>query len=64
MAQKSKHFLKIYLDTFFVAVEQVENPELKGKLVVVGGKPDRRSVVMATSYGMSFHWNRCLENIW
>lgn len=42
--------MHVDLDSFFVSVEQVLNPELKGKPVIVGGSPQRRGVVSTASY--------------
>lgn len=44
-------FFHVDLDAFFASVEQLDNPELKGKPVIVGGLPgEKRGVVSTCSY--------------
>ena len=47
MARKILH---LDLDAFFCAVEETQNPDLRGKPFAVGGKPNERGVVASCSY--------------
>ncbi len=47
---KTRKILHLDLDAFFCAVEEQLNPELRGKAIAVGGKPNERGVVSSASY--------------
>ena len=50
LAAGPRHIIHADLDAFYAAVEQLDNPELVGKAIMVGGRPEDRGVVATASY--------------
>ncbi|HUF39835.1 MAG TPA: DNA polymerase IV [Anaerolineales bacterium] len=50
MNDNTRKIIHLDLDAFYCAVEEMDNPDLRGRAFAVGGRPEARGVVASCSY--------------
>jgi len=56
-----RHILHLDVGAFFASVEEIFDPSLKGKPIIVGARPEQRGVVASAFYaagafGIRLRW--------
>jgi DNA polymerase-4 len=47
------YILHLDVDAFFSSTEEILDPSLKGKRIIVGARPEQRGMVASASYAVS-----------
>jgi hypothetical protein len=63
MMQADRAIIHIDMDAFYAASEQRDRPELRSRVVIVGGSPDQRGVVSTCSYEARRYGLRVIDSV-